>query len=325
MDQKTQLGVLVRGISMWQSQTNWVPTYSSLSACQDGGTTCVAASGTPTSTVAPTATPGVSACTDSDGGKTYGTKGETCQDGSCSNDSCTAAGWIREYYCDSEGNKVSEQLSCGEGKSCDAGICVTSVGETGRPAPTDTPNGSDSYLNMKVSYGGTVSNPRCSGGMVSGLIVLGDGVSALYTEVTPVRDSSITDKVVFQIHKLLTGFTKTSKVAVFLKGPKHLQMKYGVNGQSAFYNKAGGELTMTSGTDSPLYDFTGYPLLPGDINQDGVINGADFAAVKGDLHKSVNPDNNEVMATDLDGDCVVTANDAQLLKTSLNEKQSQMY
>jgi len=85
---------------------------------------------------------------------------------------------------------------------------------------------------------------------------------------------------VYQVKMGLGDFKYASKLSVFIKDPRHLQVKYGVSGQTEFYGKSGGELgTLTSDADTPLFDFTKYPLLGGDVvgdngdSQDGVVTG----------------------------------------------------
>ena len=61
-------------------------------------------------------------CTDSDNGKIYTIKGNTCTGTTCSTDACNSVG-IVEYYCNN--NQVDhENLSCGTGKTCSDGKCV---------------------------------------------------------------------------------------------------------------------------------------------------------------------------------------------------------
>ncbi|MBP6989586.1 hypothetical protein KBB48_02330, partial [Candidatus Shapirobacteria bacterium] len=120
--------------------------------------------------------------------------------------------------------------------------------------------------------------------------------------------------------------------AVFFKGPKHLQMKYARQNQSTSYDKAGGELTLTtSAATSPEYDFTAYPMLPGDIvgnspeeAPNGIINGVDFSYLKNrPSHESVAEGG--YLKGDLDGNCQINTNDVNILKLSLETKQGELY
>jgi len=111
-------------------------------------------------------------------------------------------------------------------------------------------------------------------------------------------------------------------IALFIKGPQHLQMKYGQDGQSSRYPSPGGVIE-TSGTK--VYDFTGYQMLPGDVNGDGWINGLDFSAVKNKAVKYVDVAEGGYIVGDLDGSCQVNTRDLTLLVNSLDEKQEELY
>jgi len=122
----------------------------------------------------------------------------------------------------------------------------------------------------------------------------------------------------------LNGFSATNGMALLIKGPKHVQMKYGINNQTEYYNEANGQLNLTSGVNQ--LDFSGYPLLSGDVvgstdsdnNPDGIVNGRDYSYV---LNKFGTTDRQG----DLDYDCAMSTQDLQLVKLTLNERQSQKY
>ena len=114
--------------------------------------------------------------------------------------------------------------------------------------------------------------------------------------------------------------------------PKHLQGKYGVNNQSVYYNKAGGELGGLTYSESttPLFNFEKYPLLTGDVTgasatQDGQIDGLDFSKVKTEAGKRTSVNNGGYLLTDLNGNCQMESQDLALLMFSLSVKQGQMY
>ena len=163
-------------------------------------------------------------------------------------------------------------------------------------------------------------------------IVLAAGESKVYSNVIATSSATVGIKLVFSGSLTLTGFTKSSGVAVFIKGPKHLQVKYGINNQSTMYNKAGGEITLTNKTaTSPVYDFSLYPLIPGDVVgtnaevQDGTINGVDYAYVKSKAYLHETTTAPLSLKSDLDGNCQANSNDINLLKISLQERQGQLY
>ena len=118
-------------------------------------------------------------------------------------------------------------------------------------------------------------------------------------------------------------------MAVFIKGPRHLQVKYGVSGQDYFYNQQGGAVKVTSsGMTTPINDFTKYSLLAGDVagqngeGQDGVVDGLDFSYVKAEVNKRTEGDQ---QVADLNGNCKLESQDLTLLMLAMKDKQEQLY
>jgi len=238
---------------------------------------------------------------------------------------------------DSLCNKINRYETCGTKcfvctkpggkwtKEADISKC-----ETANPSGTSSKN---PVLNYKISFGGVVpTSAQCAVKWPLQFIVLAAGESKVYSNVIPTSSATVGTKLVFSGSLTLTGFTKLSGVAVFIKGPKHLQVKYGINNQAAMYNKAGGEITLANVVStSPIYDFSLYPLIPGDVIgtnsevQDGVINGVDYAYIKSKsiLHETVV--DGSLLKSDLDGNCQANSNDINLLKISLQDKQGQLY
>lgn len=190
-------------------------------------------------------------------------------------------------------------------------------------------DGTSAVLNYKMAFLGQIPNASCASNWPITITALGNGYSGVYTGITPTYESNSNGKAIYKGSLTLTGFTQKDNVAIFIKGPKHIQVKYGKADQSAMYNKAGGELTLTGDSStSPTYDFSGYPDLAGDVTsssssgtQDGLINGLDFAYIKA---RALTHNTADSMA-DLDGDCMATNNDVNIFKISLNEKQGQLY
>lgn len=200
----------------------------------------------------------------------------------------------------------------------------------GGTEPTQPPTGDDAVLNFKIAYRSLTPDAKCYANWPVKLIVMGGGVTKVYTNVALTPDQN--DPKIMRGSVVLTGFNAKNGVAVFFKNSKSLQNKYGVNNQGEIYNKAGGELTLTnSAQTSPVYDFTGYPLMPGDVVsensevQDGVVNGLDFAYLKSKVvtHQTVNP--GEYLQGDLDGNCQLNSGDVTVFKRTLEEKQGQLY
>jgi len=188
--------------------------------------------------------------------------------------------------------------------------------------------GDDVWANYKVAFIGVRPANKCTTDWQTKLVVLSGSTKKEYANIQLTKTSEVNEngEIIFSGSKKLTGFTATSSVALFFKGPKHLQVKYGKQNQTEFYNQAGGELTLTASADtSTVYDFSEYPMLAGDVDGSGVIDGVDFALVKGKAKEFKQVADGVNMVEDLDGSCQVNNIDVRLLVESLNEKQDQIY
>lgn len=193
-------------------------------------------------------------------------------------------------------------------------------------------NGNDYVLNYKVAFANvSPASTKCLVSWPLKITAMGSSGSKIFDGVVPGSQEVVGDKLVFGGSLNLTGFNDSSGVSFFIKGPKHLQMKYGKNNQTSSYDLANGELTLTK-SNTPVYDFSGYQMLAGDVvssssqsSQDGYINGVDFAYVKSRslIHETVL--DGEYLLGDLNGDCQVNSNDVNILKISLENKQEQLY
>jgi uncharacterized protein (DUF2237 family) len=193
--------------------------------------------------------------------------------------------------------------------------------------------GNDAVLNYKIAFANVNGNDaKCVVNWPLQFIVLGGGTSRAYSGIIPQSKEVVGGKLVFSGSLVLTGFQRRAGVAVFAKGPKHLQVKYGKNNQEGPYNQAGGEIVLTANADtSPVYDFSKYPIIAGDVvgvsleTPDGWINGVDFSFVKSKslVHETVTEGG--YLKGDLDGNCQVNSNDVNILKISLQAKQGELY
>lgn len=213
----------------------------------------------------------------------------------------------------------------------DKSLAITSVAGTTYEITEDV-TGEEPILNYKVSYANVGSAAACVVNWPMQVIVLGGGESKVYSKVVPSSVVASGDKLVASGSLALTGFTHFNNVAAFFKGPKHLQMKYAVQSQSKAYDKAGGELVLTKDKDtSTVYDFTAYPMIPGDVTgsvdevQDGWVDGIDFAYVKAKSLTHETVEDGKYLRSDLDGNCQTNSNDVNVLKISLQTKQGQLY
>lgn len=192
----------------------------------------------------------------------------------------------------------------------------------------------DPVLNYMVSYYGIRPNDhKCLVDWPLQLIVQhGDQNRKAYNNIIPQEVIDKEDRVVFKGSVPLKDFAYTDSVSALFKGSKHLQMKYYKNKQSEAAGKYTGEITMTNDpATSPWYDFTDYPILPGDVvgkdseEQDGEVNGIDFIYVKNQSAKLVTVADGQNLKGDLDGNCQVNTNDVNLLRLTLAKKQGQLY
>ena len=180
-------------------------------------------------------------------------------------------------------------------------------------------------LNFVISYPGVLTEAKCANNWsITVTVLASDGAKKTFNDVIPEKMGGSTSGGLakYQASVDLSGFNWTSGLAVFVKGSKHLQTKYGENSQTSFYGKSGGTLTFT---ENKVFDFTGYPVLAGDVNQDNVVDGLDFSLVKtaSITRKTVASGGNIV--EDLNGNCAMESQDLGLLMITLNQKQDQLY
>lgn len=211
-------------------------------------------------------------------------------------------------------------------------------GTTGRITPTREPvSGKWPVLKFKMAFRDMEEGAKCGTNLSKGIsiVALGpDGSKKEYNDIAVTRTSATNSKgsAIYEGSVELKDFSHTQNIAVFLKGPRDLQWKYGEDQQKEFYNKAGGVLSgLTNGSDTKVFDFSEYPLIPGDVTgdvdgvQDGKIDGRDYAYVKAAAAERKTVDAGEFLATDFDGDCVTISRDVNALLISIREKQEQLY
>jgi hypothetical protein len=214
------------------------------------------------------------------------------------------------------GNDMAMEISTAVGTRY-----VIKAGGTGVVSPV---------LNYRVAFAGVRPNEtECANNWPLTVVVRKGEVTKSYISV-PVSDGTVGNIRAFKGTVTLTDFDQTENVAVFIKGPKHLQMKYGVNNQIRFYNRPGGEIALTRDVaTSPRYDWTGYPIMACDVvgdapttAQNGVCDATDYSVVK---TAAVAMRTGENILEDLDGNCKTNAVDLNLLMQTLKERQEQLY
>ena len=95
-------------------------------------------------------------CTDSDGGKNYDVKGETCNEVDCGTDVCTSMpvsdNVLSEYYC--EGNQRKSVVGAFCDYKCEDGACIPKP----EPKCTDSDGGMDYSVKGKVIVENIIGN-----------------------------------------------------------------------------------------------------------------------------------------------------------------------
>ncbi len=204
------------------------------------------------------------------------------------------------------------------------------------------PEGDEAVLNFWVTFSGLKSGSRqCGRDWDVDLIVLGGGQTGVYRDVEIVEDGVKVLELPGGEVKLaryrgglrLEGFSVKNNVAAYMKGPMHLQVKYAVSNQDSFYGGAGGQLLLTSDfRTSPVYDFSAYPMLAGDVTgevvgvADGIMDGRDFSYIKSKVSVSKEPvASGGTVRGDLDGDCWIGNVDLAIFIMSVKESRRQLY
>lgn len=131
---------------------------------------------------------------------------------------------------------------------------------------------------------------------------------------------------VYQGQVSLTGFDHNENLSVVIKGVRHIGVRYSVNNQKDCKVGRIGRLgTLTKDeSNTPIFDFTNFPLQPGDLNNDdivnAVVNAQDFS-----LLKTAIAEGGTKKEYDLNGDCVLNSTDTNYLFQTLSVKCGDFY
>lgn len=121
-----------------------------------------------------------------------------------------------------------------------------------------------------------------------------------------------------------------SGLSFFLKGPKHISLKYGEDKQKGYYLSSLGKLALNPNVITN-YDFSEFPMATGDVTgdivgtPDGKIDSRDWSYVKGKTQPITVGAEGADLAGDVDGNCRVNSIDADLVKKALKEINGQTY
>ena len=181
---------------------------------------------------------------------------------------------------------------------------------------------SDIKVNLKIAFKGLKPESTCSTSLKSvdlNIVNITKKVyqSAIGTSIVPVIGETNSDgDQVFSISNLsLNSDLKNIDAYNYfqIKNPIYLSARMCFNNQSDKVSSSSAcDLPLTNGV---TYDFTKYPLNPGDLNQDGIVNASDFSKIKYSIDSSSESQCGQ--QTDLNYDGLINSFDISYLKQSL--------
>jgi len=181
-------------------------------------------------------------------------------------------------------------------------------------------------LSFDFTFAGVRAGSKCVANKKVDVIVMKGDQKVVYEDVPVVAsgEENSRKETIYRLSNLdiASDFSDMTGLAVFVKGPKHLQMKFGEDNQGEYYNQSGGQIDVVAGK---VFDFSEYSLMAGDVNRDGAVDVIDFVETKkrAAIHEMI--EEGEESQYDLDGSCQVNTIDMAILVQSLNEKYDQVY
>lgn len=207
--------------------------------------------------------------------------------------------------CNSEGTAWIQGDQCATGQVCSNGVC--GVGTTGA-----------SKLSFKIAFDGVAAaNIKCFDNFKTVTLTVGKVGTTLTQQLSVgVSKTDLTTSKNYAIFEadnvaLGTGFSGVTNVYARIKGQVHARMYYCVKSQSA---KNTSEICNLS-LDGTVNNFYEYPILGGDVNQDGIVNTSDFTVIKNALFTT-----GCGVKSDLNGDSIVNEFDYKIFKVALEAK-----
>lgn len=204
--------------------------------------------------------------------------------------------------CNSDGTAWIQGDQCPTNQACQNGVC----------------GGVGAKLSFKFAFDGVApANLECLDNFKTVTLTVGKVGTTLVQEMsTNVTKTDLTNSKGYAIFgadnvALGTGFSGASNVYVKIKGQVHARMYYCVKSQSAKNTSQICNLSL----DGTVNNFYEYPVLAGDVDQNGVVNTADFSVIKTALFTT-----GCGVKTDLNGDGIVNEFDVKLFKVALEAK-----
>ena len=186
---------------------------------------------------------------------------------------------------------------------------------------------STSKVSFKIAFKGVKPSYSCLSSLTKVKVEVANKTtntsqSDINTSVTPVSGETNTEgDQVFLVSNLVLD-SKFNNVNNFnylrIKGPNHLASRLCLNNQSTKLDEVTTCEINLKNTNTTTYNFSNYSLIPGDINQDGVINSSDYSIIKNNFNSETITCN---QTGDLNFDGIVNSLDANLLKDSLSEQE----
>ena len=179
-----------------------------------------------------------------------------------------------------------------------------------------------SKINFKIAFKGLKPESACSTSLKTVDLNIVNVTKKVYqsqisTSMTPVTgEINKSGDQIFLVSNLVldNNFKNTDSFNyIQVKNQAYLSARMCFNNQSDKVSSSSTcNLPLTNGA---TYDFSNYSLLPGDLNQDGIVNAFDFSIVKYNINPSANSSCGQ--QTDLNYDGIINSFDIAYLKQSL--------
>jgi len=195
--------------------------------------------------------------------------------------------------------------------------------EEPEPTPTEAPDENTPILNFKIKFSKVTYKIDDQKVVVK---VRKGNLQREFTGVDVVADN----EGVLSGEVALTNITPGSGYSIIIKGPKHLATRFCQNEQES---RCLGEGNITLAAGENTFDFTGIPLLAGDIPDDnnlqnGIVDMRDFGRLKGaivatdeDLRSRCNLDFDK----DDEGKDIISGRDITLYLDTLSQRYDEDY